>query len=172
MADPLSLTASVIAVASLAVSTCKSLRDTIGSIRNAPQALNDIRHQLDTLQHLIDTFIGSLISVRGTDLTQNQQKCFADLRLVLDNCKASCNDFAQKLNKITSTSKPDRISPLDRWKLSLNENDIAVFQAIIERDKQTLDIALGMTTLYVFSFIPYASQMESELYPGRPYTAM
>jgi hypothetical protein len=147
MPEPLSITAGVIAVGGLAYSSCKALNDTISSFRNAPKMLSDLRGDLDTIQNLLQSLEAALNGVEDSALSADQKSCFVNLQPAIKGCKVTCDGFAAKLSKITSHSDADHVSLLDRGRLQFNEKEISMLKAGLERDKQTLDIAVGVATL-------------------------
>ena len=147
MSDPLSISASVIAVAGLAYSSCKVLSDTIKSFRNAPKTLADIRTELSAIRNLLDSLINTLGGVENIALSNNQRTCFINLESAIKHCETTCKDFTGRLSRITSHSGTDHVNWFDRTRLHFNENDVSLLRAALERDKQTLDFALGVATL-------------------------
>lgn len=147
MSDPFSITAGVVAVASFAYSSCKTLNDTIKGFLNAPKILNDARKDLDAIQNLLQSLVGVLNGVQNSALSPNQQACFINLKPAIQHCEATCSGFAARLSQITSRSGPDHVNWFDRARIHFNDNDISLLKAALERDKQTLDVALGMATL-------------------------
>ena len=147
MSDPLSITAGVIAVAGLAYSSCRVLKDTINSFRNAPKMLVDLREALSVLQNLLDSLMNVLKDLEDSALSSNQRACFVNLQPAIKHCESTCSSFAGRLSQITSHSVPDHVNWFDKTRLHFNENDVSLLKTALERDKQTLDVALGMATL-------------------------
>ncbi|KAI1213193.1 uncharacterized protein F4807DRAFT_413235 [Annulohypoxylon truncatum] len=145
MADPLSITASVIAVATLAYQSLKSLSNTISALKHAPENLKDLRNDLDILQSLLDSLQKELGSTKSVN--QTQSLTFGRLKPALDDCKAACDGFNAKLIRLTSHSGTDHVNWFDRLRLQFKEDDILLFKAKLANCKQTLDIALGVATI-------------------------
>jgi hypothetical protein len=149
MGDPLSVTAGVIAVAGLAYSSAKALNEAIASFLNAPKVLRDIGKDLGILQNLLQALQQPLDGVPNADLSNDQKACFESLKPALEACKGMCDDFTLKLSKMTSHSQADKVSWRDRARLHFNEKDVALLQSDLEKHKQTVDVAIGVATLYV-----------------------
>ena len=151
MGDPLSVTAGVIAVAGLAYSSAKVLKEMIASFSNAPKLLQNIGEDLQVLQSLIQALQQPLDGVLDADLSDDQKACFESLKPALEACKRTCDDFVSKLSKMTSHSRADSVSWWDRARLHFNEKDVALLKSDLEIHKQTVDVTIGVATPYVWS---------------------
>ena len=149
MADPCSVTASVIAVAGLAYSSAKKLKELITSFSDAPQVLHDLGTDLGLLQSLMQALQQSLEGVSNADLSNDQKACFESLKPALEACKGMCDTFTSKLSKMTSRSQAGRVNWWDRARIHFNTNDIAILKSDLEKYKQTVDVAIEVATLYV-----------------------
>ena len=149
MADPLSVTAGVIAVAGLACSSAKALQEVITSFSNAPEVLRDIGKDLGILQRLLESLQQPLNEVPNADLSDDQKACFESLKPALQACSEMCRGFTSKLSKMTSHSQADKVNWWDRAKMYFNEKDLALLKSNLEKYKQTVDIAIGVATMYV-----------------------
>lgn len=147
MSDPLGGSASVIAVITLAYQSCKALNDVIGSFVNAPKTLQHLRGDLDVLQHLIRSIQSVVDGATKAQLSVDQETCIVELVPGVQSCQGACDDFTQKLSKITSHSKDNQVSWLDRTRIHFNEKDIIILKSRLGDCKNTLDIALGVATL-------------------------
>ena len=150
MGDPLSVTASVIAVSGLACSSVKTLKEAISGLLNAPEVLRDCGTDLGILQNLLQALQQPLHRVPNADLSTNQKAYFESLKPALSSCKEMCDDFGLKLSKVTSHSQADKVNWWDRARLYFNEEDIALLKSNLEENKQTFDMAIGVATLYVW----------------------
>lgn len=88
-----------------------------------------------------------LSGVENIALSNNQRTCFVNLQSAIKHCETTCKDFTGRLSHITSHSGTDHVNWFDRTRLHFNENDVSLLRAALERDKQTLDVALGVATL-------------------------
>ncbi|KAF4459313.1 glycosyl family 43 [Fusarium albosuccineum] len=151
MGDPLSVTASVIAVANLALKSCQALQNTISSFKNAPKTVKDLQSDLSNLQKQLDSLHTWLNSTRRPDgdqnLIDNQQELVKQLKPALQGCQEYCDDFTQRLSRLTSKSDTDRVDWKDKARLHFHEDDISLLKSRLGDYKQTLGIALSITTL-------------------------
>lgn len=147
MADPLSISASAIAVITLAAQSCKALNDIIAGFVNAPKTLQDLRGDLGNVQHLIQSLESVVGGATRTQLSVDQRTCIAELVPAMQNCQGACDDFRAKLSKITSHSKEDQVSWIDRSRIHFNEKEIMLLKSRLGDCKETLDVALGVVTL-------------------------
>ena len=147
MTDPLSITASVIAVAGLAYSSAKTLNEVIRSFSNAPKVLQDIGRDLQILQNLLQALQQPLNGVPNANLSEDEKACYESLRPALQACKSLCDEFSAHLSKMTSHSQGDKVNWWDRARLHFNEKDVALLKSDLEKHKQTVDIAIGVATL-------------------------
>lgn len=152
MSEPLSIAASIIAVAGAAYSGCKADNDLISAFSNAPKALQSLRQDLDTLQGLLQSLETALEGTRDDALSESQKSCFRDLKPALDGCKHACDDFAARLSGIASHSDAGRVNWMDRVRFHFSEKDVELLRSTLQKYKSTLDIALGLATLYVVLF--------------------
>lgn len=126
------LTASIIAVGTLAYQSCKSLNDLIGSFQNAPRTLQALRSDLQVFQNLIGLLHVSLSRVGGVGLTADQLSCLEALEPAIKSCQIACGHFADKLAKATSRSDDGHVSFLDRARLHFGEKDILLLKSRLE----------------------------------------
>lgn len=90
MGDPLSVTASVIAVTRLAYSSAKSLKEAIASSLNTPEELRDLGKDLGVLQNLLQALLQSLDGAPNANLSNDQKACFESMKPALSACKEMC----------------------------------------------------------------------------------
>ena len=160
MGDPLSVTAGIIAVAGLAYSSAKTLKETISSFLNAPEVLRDLGKDLGIFQTLLQALQQPLDGVPNTDLSNDQKACFENLKPALSACTEMCDRFASKLSRLTSHSQTDKVGWWDRARLHFNEKDVALLKSDLEKHKQTVDVAIGVATLYVL--ITYQASLHTD----------
>ena len=122
MTDPLSITASVIAVPGLAYSSAKTLNEVITSFSNAPKVLEDIGKDLQILQNLLRALQQPLNGVPNANLSEDEKACYESLRLALEACKGMCDEFSAKLSKMTSHSQGDKVNWWDNVASIMNEH--------------------------------------------------
>ncbi|KAH7381969.1 hypothetical protein BKA64DRAFT_217536 [Cadophora sp. MPI-SDFR-AT-0126] len=146
MADPLSVTASVVAVAGFAYSSSKSLYDLICTIRDAPQIFLDLNQSLSALSQTLDSLQRNLDG-RNARLSKSQIACLQQAKPTLEGCNLACQEFKMKLEELTSHSKDGRRSFRDSLKLSFQGKNIADFRVRVADWKESLSIALDVALL-------------------------
>ncbi|KAJ3534691.1 hypothetical protein NM208_g7437 [Fusarium decemcellulare] len=150
MADPLSIAASVVAVATLAYKSCQALNDTISSLKNVPKIIQDLRNDLNTLQSQLHTLKAGLDDIRqqgGQGLAAGQQERLRELEPALKACQECCEEFTRKLLDKTSHSGANHVDWRDRWRLHFNDNEFSLLKSRLSNYKQTLEIALSIMTI-------------------------
>jgi uncharacterized protein YoxC len=149
MPDPLSITASVIAVATLAYSSSKKLYEFVQSIQEAPKTLKDMNSDLAALQKVLNSLIEQLTTTPVEDVSVGLKGCLEDIKPSLKGCSEACDEFNAKLAKITSHSTEDHTSKRDKIKLQFQDKEILAFKYRISSYKATLSLALEFASLYV-----------------------
>jgi hypothetical protein len=148
MTDPLSITASVIAVAALAYSSSQLLYETISGIREAPETFMHLKTDLQTLSQTINSLQQGLKkSDTDAGLSEMQKSNLREIKPTLEACHNACDAFKGKVDKIMRHSKDGHTSLRDRLKLQFQEKEIGAFQARLGSYKSTLAIALEFSTL-------------------------
>jgi hypothetical protein len=146
MADPLSIAGGIIAVAGLAITSCKALNSLIRGFRNAPTTLTLLEGELNTLVDLLVSLRNAL-NVPSSTFSPKQEACLSSLKPAIEQCDAMCSTITTKLKKVTSNTCHGTPDWKQKIRLHFNENDLMLLKVALERHKQTLDIAVGMATL-------------------------
>lgn len=148
MADPLSITASVIAVAGLAYSSSKTLYQTIADIRDAPETFAHLKSDIETLYQTIYSLQQELKKEDSDAALSDAQKSnLREVKPTLEACHSACDAFKGKIEKLLGSSTDGNICIWDRLKLQFQDKEIGAFQARLESFKATLSIALDFSTL-------------------------
>lgn len=147
MADPLSITASVITVAALAYSSGKALYDTIAAIRDAPQAFIYLKSDVATLCQTMDSLQRELEKGKNVEKSNVQMLNLKEIKPVFEACCKASDEFKGKIDRVMCHSTDGRTSLRDRLKLQFQEQAIAAFQARLASYKSTFTIALELCTL-------------------------
>jgi hypothetical protein len=146
MADPLSVTASVITVAGLAYSSSKALYEFISTIRNAPPMFQDLYQCIVALSQVINALKTNLPS-RGAKLSESHIACIQLAEPILEGCGLACKDFKTKMEQLTTHSQDGRRSFRDGIKLSFQDKSIADLRMRIANWKESLALALDVALL-------------------------
>jgi hypothetical protein len=147
MTDAVGLTASVIAIAALAYQSTKTLYELIDGIVNAPKQLKALSEDLDIVNQLLASIKAAMEGTSDGKLSEGVKKCLEDVKPSMQGCKKACDEFVEKLSKITRHSSSDHTRFDDRLKLQFQEKEILAFKYRIGSYKSTLSIALGLATL-------------------------
>ena len=137
MADPLSITASVLAVITAAVQSTKSLCETVKRFKDRNKTLRRLQDELEDLTRIFD----SLIHVINAEAS-----ILALLKGPIDRCSQVCREFEQSMqvfNKKSTTGFRD-------WtKMGFMRGDINEFIDVIAGYKSTISVGLGTITMFV-----------------------
>ncbi|KAF7505378.1 hypothetical protein GJ744_000999 [Endocarpon pusillum] len=148
MACELSIAASVIAVATLAYSSSKTLYQTISAIYDTPEILVHLKTDVETLYETIHSLQQEL-EKKDTNaaLSDAQKSNLREIMPTLQACHIACDEFNSKIDRLMRRSKDGQTSWRDRLKLQFQEKEIGGFQARLASYKSTLAIALDFATL-------------------------
>ncbi|KAF7587360.1 hypothetical protein BBP40_007372 [Aspergillus hancockii] len=118
MADGLSLTASVIAVAGLAYSSSKMLYQTVSNIHGAPGTINHLKSDVQDLYETISDFQKGLQNENTTEtLSETQKSTLCQIKPALEGYRSACDAFKDKIVKLMCHSSEGHTSLRDRIKL-------------------------------------------------------
>jgi len=144
--DPLSITASVITVAGLAVSSSKLLYETLQSIRDAPETLRNLRSEVQVLQQTILSFQQGVEQDRAIGTrSEAQELVLNELKPALQACHECCEKLNGRIVKLLSNSKDGHISLRDKIKLQFQDKEIEASRALLASFKSTLTITLNFS---------------------------
>jgi hypothetical protein len=148
MADPLSITAGVVAVATLAYSSSKILYQTISDIQDDPEAFTHLKTDVETLCGTISSLKQELEKRDAkVTLSDSQKSNLQEIQPTLDACRSACDAFKSKVDSVMRHSKDGRTSLRDKLKLQFQEKEIRVFQARLASYKSTLAIAIDFSIM-------------------------
>lgn len=120
MADPLSVTAGIIAVAGLAYSSTKALYQLISSIRDAPTAFQDLNQRIVALSEIMNTLKTDLDGCR-LGPSESQIACLQVAKPTLDGCDRACKNFKTKMEGLPALFQDGKKSFPDSFKLKLTK---------------------------------------------------
>jgi hypothetical protein len=146
MADPLSVTAGIIAVAGLAYSSSKALYELILTIQDAPQVFRELSQYIAALSQILEALRINL-NGRGTRLSESQIACLQEAKPALVGCDLACKDFKTKIEGLTIHSHNGRRSFRDSIKLHFQNKSITDFRIRLAGWKESLALALDVTLL-------------------------
>jgi hypothetical protein len=144
MAEAVGVVASVITIAGLAYHGSKKLYEAVDKYQNAPKTLSNLRTELDIVQQLLQSVERNLANTRDEDLPEALQRCLQDFKPSLEGLTLGCDEFLEKLNKLTNHSTDSDMSKRDRAKLHFEEKSIEAFRYRLSSHKLSINIALGL----------------------------
>ncbi|KAF7535317.1 hypothetical protein G7Z17_g13225 [Cylindrodendrum hubeiense] len=137
MADPLSITASVVGIVGAAFQGVQLLSNTIDNIRNAPEAVQNIRDELQLVKPLL-TQLDSAINEQRSGLILGQE-----INLALENCHRVCTKFNESLNHWMRHSTDQKISMIDNVKIGfLRQDQIRTLKGQLNGCTKILNVTL------------------------------
>jgi hypothetical protein len=140
MADPLSITASVLAVATTAVQSVKSLNDTVSRYKGRDRTLQRLQNELQDVSGILDSL---------KEVVQAEASISALLKGPVSRCSKVCQEFEQSMLSFSEKSK----TGIRDWaKLEFMRGDINEFIDTISGYKSTIAVGLGIITLSVDPF--------------------
>lgn len=138
MADPLSISASVLAVITAAIQSTNSLCAAVNrfkernkTLKNLQDELEDLAKILSSLKQAVDTDAAILLLLEGP----------------VERCSRICNEFEQSMSVFSGRSK--KVGFLDWAKMEFRRGNINEFAETIGGYKATISIGLGIITMSV-----------------------
>ena len=148
MADPLSLSVSVLAVVTAAIQSTKSLCATVKRYQDRDKTLGRLRGELEDL-------IGVLSQLEQA--VDSEASIFALLRSPVKRCSQICREFEEAMNKFSGKSR----TGLRDWsKMEFMKDDINGFLHTLNGYKSTIAIGLGTITMFAI-YPPHLSLWDS-----------
>lgn len=145
MADPLSITASIISVTSAAVVSVQTLARMIDAIKGSPDILKDTRSDLDTV-----TYVLNQLEKAAREGDREKLLC-KQIEPAVKNCERACTTFQRELEHWTRHSSSKGGAMADRLKVSMfGQERMQALRAQLSDCKGTLNVALSTATLWVF----------------------
>ncbi|KAF2498658.1 hypothetical protein BU16DRAFT_615678 [Lophium mytilinum] len=142
--DPLSVTASVIAVTTTALQGTQFLAKTIDNIRGAAGTVRDISADLRAVESVLQDLN---VAIQGDSLQVIQSN---QIGPAVENCDRACKAFQLQIESWMKHSKKDKIFWISRWKIGLfGPERIKTFKGQLSDCKSTLSVALSTAALLV-----------------------
>lgn len=145
MADPLSISASLVALITAAVTSVKTLHGTVSRFKGRDKTLGRLQ---DELEEAI-TLLNSLNDVVHAEVAMAEL-----LKGPIDRCNKVCDEFRQSMETFGKKSKTGF---RDWTKLEFMRGDINEFIDMISGYKSTISVGLGLITMFVIIFSPSIS---------------
>ena len=139
MADPLSVTAGIIAVVTATIQSSTALYNTIESFKNYPQRVRELLKQIMGLQEILSSL---------RELCEQDRRVGGPLKIPLQECGATCEQFREVLEFHRGTLSSGR--SFSAWiSFKFRNGDIVNFMERLAVYKSTIAIAIGDANLYV-----------------------
>jgi hypothetical protein len=151
MADPLSVTASLLALVTCAAKSTLSLYQLIASFQSSQRTIRALKEELEALNEVLLS-LSATISNGEVDLTA--------LTLPLTRCNQACQEFEAIVLKCTKHSNGTRKSFRDWTALTYMGGDINAFKNMLGGYKSTIAIALGDANMLVWSRLSSCCQLQ------------
>ncbi|KAJ5100767.1 hypothetical protein N7456_006819 [Penicillium angulare] len=135
MADPLSITASLLAVITAAVQSTNALRETIKRFKDRDKTLARLQNEL----HDLVTILTSL-----KELVDTEASMLSLLKGPIERCTYICCEFEQSMETFARKSKTNF---RDWTKMEFMRGDIHEFMDTISEYKSTISVGLGTITI-------------------------
>lgn len=137
MADPLSMTASVLAVVTAAIKSSKSLYETVKRFKDRNNTLRRLQHELEDLANILESL---------TQVINVETSVMKLLQGPIDRCTQVCGEFEQSMKEFNAKSKTGF---RDWTKMEFMRGDINEFIDTIAGYKSTITVGLGTITMLV-----------------------
>jgi hypothetical protein len=137
MADPLSITASALAVVTAAIQSTKSLYETVKRFKGRDKTLLRLQHELSDLTDILDSL---------TQVINAETSVLALLQGPVDRCSQVCREFEQSMKVFSGKSKTGF---RDWTKMEFMRGNINEFIDTIAGYKSTISVGIGTITMLV-----------------------
>lgn len=147
--DPFSISVAAVGIAGTAISGMSKLRETITSIKDAPEELDQMRLQLDNIRRPLDT-LQSLVLNPDVNTSEASKQALARTGMAdaVNHCGAACDDFNKNLQNWTKHSTKDKLSLRDKISMGVwNKERVRTCRSRVETCQQTVHLAMSSTQL-------------------------
>ncbi|KAL2136760.1 hypothetical protein VTI74DRAFT_1801 [Chaetomium olivicolor] len=148
--DPLSVTASVIAVATAALQSAKALYDLVDGLVDAPHSVSQSKSLLSQTQTTLGTLTRTLEANSASGTVGSVLKEI-ELSKALESTKTFCEAFTAVMTRFTSHSTDSHFSKRDRFVVYFNESKINKLNRDLEDCQRTITMVFSSITLIVSS---------------------
>ncbi|EXJ76645.1 uncharacterized protein A1O5_01153 [Cladophialophora psammophila CBS 110553] len=135
MADPLSISASLVAVTTAAVQSTKSLYETVKRFKDRDKTLRRLQDELRDLTNILDSL---------AQVTNAEQSMLTLLQGPIERCNQVCREFEQSMKVFSGKSKTGF---RDWTKMEFMRGNINEFIDTIAGYKSTITVGLGTITM-------------------------
>ncbi|KAH6959757.1 hypothetical protein BKA56DRAFT_637581 [Ilyonectria sp. MPI-CAGE-AT-0026] len=136
MADPLSITASVLAVVTAAIQSTRSLAEAVDRFKGRDKTLGRLQHELEDLGSVLNTL---------RDLIDLETSVMTLLEGPVTRCSQLCSDFENSMKEFGGKSK---VGFRDWTKMEFMRGNINDFMDTLAGYKATISVGLGTITMH------------------------
>lgn len=150
--DPLSISATAIALGGVTFKTYKAINDFVGSIRNAPDEIEDIRKDTDSVNTTISNLQKALEETRVRHVVDSDElahKHVTDLVGSLENCNETLEHILDKLGEHTRPLGDGKRPRFQWWRA---RSDFLELRAKLQSDKEALSLSMIGLNTFVLTF--------------------
>ncbi|RYO88742.1 hypothetical protein DL764_008695 [Monosporascus ibericus] len=147
--DPLIVTAGVIAVATLALQSCKAAYNLADGLAEAPQAIARSKASLTETQKTLGALQQTLKAAPATDSELDAILRTIDLNETLVSAKRLCDEYTAAIARFTSYSTEGKFSKRDRLLVNLQESKVNKFSKELGDCQRTMSMVLASINLIV-----------------------
>lgn len=134
MADPISITASIVALATFAFQSSQALYNAVDSIKNNSRSVRELKDEAEAL---------SSVLVSLTETVTNSDADFSALETPLRKCGELCNASAKVISKCSVHGGAGKFSWRDFLNSTYRGKTITELRSMIGAYKGTIAIALA-----------------------------
>ncbi|KAJ5970533.1 uncharacterized protein N7479_000451 [Penicillium vulpinum] len=121
--DPVSLTASVIAIATLATQSCKLTYNLIASLVGAPDVISNSQATLLETGKSLES-LKDFLDRKGSEYETSAALQVTELVRAIQSTNETCDEFRATIDKITKHSSGSQSCKRDRIAVNINESKI------------------------------------------------
>ncbi|KAK4194503.1 hypothetical protein QBC40DRAFT_290667 [Triangularia verruculosa] len=148
--DPLSVTASAVALATAALQSAKALYDLVDGLADAPHSVSHSKSLLSQTQTTLGTLARTLETNCAPDTVDSVLKEI-ELNKVLESTKSTCQGFTAAMTRVTSHSTDSHFSKRDRLVVYFKDTKMSKLNRDLADCQRTITMVLSSITLIVSS---------------------
>jgi hypothetical protein len=144
--DPMSVTASIIGIAAVALHSTKRMMEFIEGIQGAPQAVKALSRDLNALGKILER-LNDVLGHPDFQDNERRMELATLLKDPLDNCILALDDISLALRPYTKTLGTSGKSKWRGFTWSFREKEIATLQRMLMSYKSSLTMAVAVASL-------------------------
>ena len=141
MADPLSITSSVVGLVTFALSASVSLYTTVRDFKSRDKKARALKDEIGDLSSVLQTLLETISN--HADIN------FDTLKGPLHHCGNACREYEELIARCTKHSTDSQASTRDWITQKYLQGDITDFRDMLAGYKSTISIALASVNMYV-----------------------